>query len=109
MLTRLLNRIAQPIRPRDHRAVAIVARGMQGLLLLFAGSLIAGVYGATVWDLRPCRVLVEVAAATIVMRLIHAGSAVRRLLREMRFRSICRGKGLALPFHRLDQALGWAG
>lgn len=97
MLTKLLNRFAQPQNSRDHRAVAIVVRGLDELMWLTAGSLVAGAYGVTVWDSRMGHVLVEVAGAAIVVGLVHGGSVIRRLRREMVSRALCRKKRLALP------------
>ncbi len=97
LLIDLLSRIAPPNHARDYRDVVIIAQGMKGLLLLPAGALIAGVYGLTSWDLKPGRVLVEIAAGAIVVGLLHMGLAVRRLQRGMALRALCRSKRLALP------------
>lgn len=97
MLTTLLNRIAPPNHARDYSTVDRVARELKGLLLIPAGGLVAGIYGVTFWSLKPGRVLVEIAAAAIVVGLVHAGAIVHRLCQEMASRAFFRSKRLALP------------
>jgi len=97
LLIKLLSLYVHPSHPRDHCTIACVARDLRSLLLLPAGSLVAGAYGATVWNSRMGRVMVEVAGAAIVVGFIHMVSAVRRLRQEMAYRVVCRSKRLALP------------
>ena len=97
LLIKLLSHYVQPAHSRDCRAVACVARDMRSLLLLSAGGYITGISGATFWSSRMGRVLVEVAAAAIVVGLVHVGITVRKLRQEMALRSLCRSKRLALP------------
>lgn len=93
----LLSRIAPPQNSRDQGTVANVARDLKSLLLIPAGGLVAGAYGATVWNSRMGCVLVEIAAAAIVVGLLHAGSAIRKLQREMASRAFFRSQRLELP------------
>jgi len=97
LLIKLLGRIAPPNHTRDYLATTCVAQDLRRLFLLSASGLVAGVYGVTVWESRMGHLLVEVAGATIVVGILHAGAIVRRLQREMRFRWICRGMRMALP------------
>jgi hypothetical protein len=66
-------------------------------MLLSASGLVVGAYGIISWNLKAGRVLIEIAAATIIVGLVHACAVVRRLQREMAYRSNCRRKRLALP------------
>lgn len=97
MFTTLLTRLAQPSHPRDRLAIAIVARDLRSLLSLSACSLFAGIYGAYTWNSRLGHILAEVTGATLMVGILHAWAAVRRLQREMKFRSTCRRMRFSLP------------
>lgn len=97
MFSMLLCRIAPPQNSRDRLTITRVVRDLKFIMLILAGSLVAGAYGVTVWDSRMGHVLVELAAVAIAVGLVHAGTAIRRLQREMAFRALCRRKRLALP------------
>jgi hypothetical protein len=67
-------RIAPPQNSRDRHTVTRVARDLKGLMLIPAGGLLTGIYGLTAWDSRVGRILVEIAAAAIVVGI---GTCIR--------------------------------